>query len=554
VAAVHRRRSLVWAVVSCLAVWIVLVAPYQPQELSPAGLVRLPLEALVLVALLLVVPRRAAWPVAVLVGVLLALVFVLKLLELGFHLALDRPFDALTDTGYAGSAMSLLRDSVGTTGAVASLAGLALLVVALLVGLPRAVLSIDALVHQHRRAAAGGVVGALTVWTVVAATGATIGAGSVASASSAALAVAQPARFRESLVDEQQFAQQLEVDPLAASDPEALSGLRGKDVLLVFVESYGRYALEGSLSGPLRTELDAADRALRREGFGSRSAFLTSPTFGGTSWLAHATLQSGLWVDSERRYDNLVSSRRTTLMALFREEGWRTVLSIPSSESPWPQGKGFYRFHRMYGTNDLGYDGPQLGYAKVPDQYTLEALHRLELSRKGRRPVMAEVDLASSHTPWAPLPHMVPWAEAYDPAVYEPMVWQGDSPGEVWADRTRLREAYLDSITYSLRAVIGFLQRYGDDDLVVVMVGDHQPISLVTGSGASHDVPVSVLAKDRAVLRRLAGWDWETGIRPGPEASVWPMDAFRGRFLDAFDTPLRSPQVAAAPGTGRGTR
>ena len=56
---------------------------------------------------------------------------------------------------------------------------------------------------------------------------------------------------------------------------------------------------------------------LEEPGFASRSAFLTSPTFGALSWLAHATLQSGLWIDSQQRYDVLVTSSRLTLSRLF---------------------------------------------------------------------------------------------------------------------------------------------------------------------------------------------------------------------------------------------
>jgi hypothetical protein len=309
-------------------------------------------------------------------------------------------------------------------------------------------------------------------------------------------------------------------------------------VLLVFVESYGRYALESPLADALRSELDEAGRALRQAGYASRSGMLTSPTFGGTSWLAHSTLQSGLWVDSEGRYERLLQSRRTTLMGLFREEGWRTVLSIPSSSRPWQPGKDFYRFHRMYGMDDVGYEGPIFGYTRVPDQYVLEALHRLELARPDRRPIMAEVDLASSHSPWAPLPQVVPWEQLGDGDVFWDMAIRGDTPSEVWADTTRLRQAYLASISYSLRTLTEFVLRYGDDDLVMVVVGDHQPISLVSGSEASHDVPISVIARDRSVLGAISAWNWQHGLRPRSDAPVWPMDEFRGRFLDAFDTPL----------------
>jgi hypothetical protein len=87
------------------------------------------------------------------------------------------------------------------------------------------------------------------------------------------------------------------------------------------------------------------------------------------------------------------------------------------------------------------------------------------------------------------------------------------------------------------------VQHYGDDDLVLVVLGDHQPSTIVTGqgpnhhaqqSGLSHDVPISVIAHDPAVLDQIAGWGWEDGLRPGPQAPVWSMDAFRDRFLSAF--------------------
>ena len=41
-------------------------------------------------------------------------------------------------------------------------------------------------------------------------------------------------------------------------------------------------------------------------GFSARSGFLDSATSGGISWLAHSTLQSGLLVNSQRRYNDLV--------------------------------------------------------------------------------------------------------------------------------------------------------------------------------------------------------------------------------------------------------
>ena len=84
-----------------------------------------------------------------------------------------------------------------------------------------------------------------------------------------------------------------------------------------------------------------------------------------------------------------------------------------------------------------------------------------------------------------------------------------------------------------------------DDDLVLVLLGDHQPALGRHRPDASHDVPISIIAADPAVLDQTSSWGWDDGLLPGPDAPVWPMDAFRDRFLGAFGP---SPSPGPAPG------
>ncbi len=177
--------------------------------------------------------------------------------------------------------------------------------------------------------------------------------------------------------------------------------------MLAFVESYGRVAVEGPDAGAVQRLLDAGTARLGAAGFGARSAFLTSPTFGGSSWLAHSTLKSGVRVADPWAYDHLLGSDRTTLTSAFGRAGWRTVAVMPADHGPWPEGQAFYGFDRVYDRSGLGYAGPAFGFSSMPDQFTLAALDRLELRVQRGAPVMAEVDLTSSHGPWAPLPTTV---------------------------------------------------------------------------------------------------------------------------------------------------
>jgi hypothetical protein len=113
-------------------------------------------------------------------------------------------------------------------------------------------------------------------------------------------------------------------------------------------------------------------------------------------------------------------------------------------------------------------------------------------------------------------------------------VKQAETAQSLWKDSKRVRQAYARSIAYSVDSLTSFVQRYGNDDLVMILLGDHQPASVVVGQNASHDVPISIIAKDRSVLDKIGSWGWSGGLKPAPDAPVWPMNEFRDRFLAAY--------------------
>jgi hypothetical protein len=291
---------------------------------------------------------------------------------------------------------------------------------------------------------------------------------------------------------------------------------------------------DSSFSPRIDAVLDQGTAQLRAAGFSSRSAFLTSPTFGGLSWLAHSTLQSGIKVDGQRRYNQLVKAERLTLTRAFKRAGWRAAGIMPANHRAWPEGHSFYHYDAVYDRRNMGYRGPDFGLPPMPDQYTFQALQRRELAPRRRPPLFAEVDLISSHAPWTRIPRLVPWEDVGDGSIFHRVPVAESTEASLFGDAKRARAAYGKSIEYTMSAIISFVQRYLDDGTVVVLLGDHQPATLVSGQGASHDVPISVIARDPKVIDRIAGWNWQAGLHPSPEAPVWPMSAFRDRFLTAF--------------------
>jgi hypothetical protein len=364
----------------------------------------------------------------------------------------------------------------------------------------------------------------------------------IASTLSAGLLVDQVHALQADIHDRGVFAKQINNDAFRNTPTDQLlTGLRGKDVLLVFVEAYGQQAVQGTSFSP---EVDAAlkqgDKRLQSAGFSSRSGFLNSATYGGISWLAHSSLQSGLWVDSQLRYNQLIAAKRFTLAQAFKQAGWRTVDDVPSNDRAWPQGEKYYHYDKIYNRYQVGYHGPTFTYASMPDQYIFSALQRLEIGKTHRKPLFAEVDTVSSHMPWNKIPHPIGWKQVGNGSIYNktPMIHE---TGAFWSNPTRVKAAYGTSIVYAMNTLTSFVQHYGDKNLVLIVLGDHQPLPIVSGHNSNHVVPISIIAHDPKVLDQIGSWGWNAGLQPKPTAPVWPMSAFRNRFLTAFDSKAATP-------------
>ncbi|WP_159765692.1 sulfatase-like hydrolase/transferase [Streptomyces sp. HM190] len=547
-------RGVSWGI-TALAAGLVLFALLMPgsvEYFTARQFLRIPVEPILGAALLTALPRRPRLVLAVVIGAGLAALIVVKSLDIGFNQFLGRGFNIVLDWGLLDDAESYVQDTLGRSGALAAVTGLVTLVVVLFAVMALAVVRLANLLVGHRERAMRGTVVAGTVWITCAALGLTpLQDTPVASRNTIGFVQDRWARARETLADEAAFAEEARKDAFADVPADRLlTGLRGKDVMITFIESYGRAALEDPAIAPgVTATLDERGEALRRAGFAARSGWLTSATYGGSSWLGHSTFLTGLWIDNQNRYRTVTAGERLTLPGAFHRSGaWRTVGVVPGVQYSWPEGD-FYGFDKVYDSRDLGYRGPKFSWSTMPDQYALTAFERLEAARKGDRPLMSEIVLTSSHQPWAPLPRMVGWDEVGDGSVYRDIEKAGKDPADVFTDPVEVKEEYGRSVQYSLRSLLEYVQRYGDENTVLVFLGDHQPMARVSGNGADHDVPVTIVARDPKVLDRIDDWGWSDGLEPGADAPVWRMDAFRDRFLTAYGTAPNATRPAA-PRTG----
>ncbi len=322
--------------------------------------------------------------------------------------------------------------------------------------------------------------------------------------------------------------------PAFDGDLSGLVGAHGPaDVLLVFAESYGAITFDdaaqaAALAAP-RAELV---RAIESSGRFVVSARVTAPTFGGSSWLSHAALLGGVDTSDPADNDLLMTSQRPTLVRHFARHGYRTVGWMPGLKRPWPEG-AFYGFDRLADDAGIGYLGPDFGYWRIPDQAAMALLQAQEFDRsQQRRPRFAVFATTSTHAPFQPIPPFVTdWTSLIRPDAYAGVETSPNNGALI-----QPVPQYLQSMRYQHAWLADFLRHQAPRPLVMIVVGDHQPAALVSGRGASWEVPVHVVSEDPALLQRLLGSGFVAGLKPSAKA-LGNMPALTSVLLNAFDAP-----------------
>ena len=319
-------------------------------------------------------------------------------------------------------------------------------------------------------------------------------------------------------------APQVFASALSASD---LSKLQGADVFVVFVESYGATAFDaGDMSGAL-APLDAA---VRRAGWSAASGFVTSPTFGGASWLAHTTAMTGVEVRGPRAYDGFVAGGGETLADRFRGVGYRTIALVPGIRGPWPEGDALH-VDRIVPAAELIYAGPHFAGSRYPIKRASPGCWRTSWPHRRAIPCSSyfprscrtrrscrcrttwRIGRACSKRtpsrPWAP-----PGLRPFD--------------GAAW------RINYQAAIAHQLQILAGFVGQRAAADTLLIVLGDHQPAAIVSGPGARWDVPVHVIASRPGLLAPFLKGGFAPGLRPRG-ASLGGMATVPRLLLEGFD-------------------
>ena len=525
---------------AALILHVVLVQPNHPDAMTWAALFVFPLELPVVLLGLAALPA-ARWGVvarSVLVAVL-TVIAILKAADLAMFTALGRGFNPVADLPLIPAGLRLATGAMGpalTLGAVLA----ALLTAGLVAWAVWWATAVWARIAAPRPVAGGLATAAiLSAGVATAQVGAAMGHWSLpvsppGAAFTARVGVERIGMARKTLADLRAFKAAAAEDPFA-DRADLLAGI-DRDVLIVFVESYGRTSLDTPLYADThRATLRQGQARLDAAGLSMRSGLLRAPTRGGQSWLSHATFANGLWIADQTRYGAALASTRQSLFHLAADAGFHTAAVMPQITLEWPEATRM-GFETILAAEDLGYAGPAFNWVTMPDQFTLAALDRLLRDQAADRPLFAQIALGSSHAPWVPVPNLVAWEAIEDGTIFAPMARAGDPPDVVWRDHDRVRDQYRRAVDYALRVVLDYAARHAKDPPLIFVVGDHQAASFVA-QDERPDVPVHLIGPE-ALVAAAENWGWTRGLIPRDTAEVRSMARMRDMILKAYSRPV----------------
>lgn len=528
---------------AALILFLVLIQPNHPQAMTWGALALFPLELPVILGALVALSRT--WAGVVLRMALVATlgaIALLKLADFGTFIAFNRGFNVVVDLMLLHAGWTLLNGSIGAPLAFAATIGVVTAFVALLVALWWAASVWAGLTQAVTWRALGLVVFVPALALAVAEIGQarhawvlpdTLRAAIPGAAFTARVGIERIEQVRNTRADLAAFRLAAADDPMLNAGP-LLDHLGDRDLIVVYVESYGRSSFRNPLYAATHVAtLNTLQGDLAAKGVAMRSGWATAPMVGGQSWLAHGSVASGMWLNTQGRYRALLVSPRRTLFHYAQGEGRRTVAVKPAHVFPWPEGQ-FFGFDEIYNANDLGYRGQPFNWVTMPDQFTLMALDRLELDQTPRPPIVAQVALVSSHAPWVPIPQVVPWDDVGDGTIFDQWALSGDPPDVVWRDHDRVRDQFRLAVDYSLQAVGAWALRHADDPPLIIVIGDHEPAQFVAQTGGQ-DVPIHVIGP-LDLVDRFAALDWAEGLIPPDNLAPRRQDWLRDDILRALST------------------
>ncbi len=286
------------------------------------------------------------------------------------------------------------------------------------------------------------------------------------------------------------------------------------NIYMIFIESYGRFCYDNELIfKSYKPALKVEAEKLDKKGFSTISGFSNSPTNGGLSWLAYASVLYGFDIDKQGTYFALLKDSLWNdyphWTRMLKKNGYKNyrISSIATNERmtiPWELYNNFYAVDQWIRYEDMNYSGKLYGFGpSLPDQFALN-FGQSVIDSIGIEPYSLFFITQNSHNPF-----FSPEKPVSD--------WRNLSNGSADLEqRSRFLDkpslpGYAKSIIYQFRYLTEFIITHNDPDDIFILIGDHQP-PLITDNNGSFETPLHIISKDAGFIEKFSSFGFQKGL------------------------------------------
>ncbi len=299
---------------------------------------------------------------------------------------------------------------------------------------------------------------------------------------------------------------------------------RKPNFYLLMIEAYGEVLATWDMRDAYRVLLDRVQQRLTRAGYHATSAYSAAPVHGGTSWFSISTVHTGTKIDRPIPYAalQLVGARVPSITKFFASQGYRTYSLAPGNSDHVGLNRLDIFNHDVIVDNPaLAYGGWLYGWGLIPDQFSWSKF-RERWFAKPVEPYYVYYMAVSTHWAWEGVPPYVDdWhtLEQYDvpPEKSDPS-WPRIR--ETKRIRSDLRRAYFRSVEYEWRVLLDQLEADQSPNIVVAIVGDHQPALEAFPGEVTMNTPVHMLSRDPKLIERFTAAGFTPGLWVEPKQAA----------------------------------
>jgi hypothetical protein len=290
----------------------------------------------------------------------------------------------------------------------------------------------------------------------------------------------------------------------------------------LMIEAYGEILATWDMAPAYQALLRRVEGRLAARGFHATSFYSAAPVHGGWSWFSIATTQTGILIETPQVFSAFEDHRAgvPTLERFFKRQHYATWSLQPgTAERPGLLIHDLYEHDLLVNADLIGYHGRRWGFGGIPDQYAF-AFMKDRYLKAAPDPLYLFYMAVSTHYPWGD--HVPPYVK--DPLALERGVVEPSNVDDTWpaiAEKEQIgseyRKSYFQSVEYEWRVLTEFLEADPSQDIVVVVMGDHQPRLESNPPGeVTMNTPVHILSKDPAFVASFAQVGAQRGLSADP--------------------------------------